>query len=89
MRETAKTPKGKVTAEALSKTLVAAWADRACIIFTNYGAQPVAYALGSTATYEEGPMMVKEGGSVMLEGYNGPIAVIAKESTSVVGYTEY
>lgn len=89
MREAAKVPKGKITAKTESKKLVGAYGDRAGLLITNYGSKLVSYALGETAVAEEGPGLAKEGGSVLIENYSGPVSVITKEGESVVGYSEF
>lgn len=84
----AKTAKGKITAETSSKELVAANESRVALFISNAGANPVWLAFGPTAVAEEGPMLVKEGGSVIIDNYSGKVAIITKTSTSVVGYSE-
>ncbi|HZN10475.1 MAG TPA: hypothetical protein VFC61_02290 [Blastocatellia bacterium] len=87
----AKTPKGKVTANTGSKTLIADNRDRIRAFVSNNGANDVWLALGTTAVAEEGILLKKEGGGnqpFQLEGYTGIITVITKTGESVVSFSE-
>lgn len=89
MREAAKTPGKKLAVNSTENKTIPAYRDRQCIVITNYGAKPVTYALGSAVTSEEGPSLAKEGGTVVLEGYSGPVTFKTSAETSVVGWTEF
>jgi len=86
--DTAKTPKGKVTAKTESQTLVAANENRVAIYITNNGEKPVWLSCGATAAAEEGIRLNEKGGSIVIPDYTGVIAVISKEGEQVVSFSE-
>lgn len=84
----AKTPKSKVTAKTESQTLVADNEARVALYVTNNGTKNVWLALGATAVAEEGPLLVKETGAVVIDNYSGIITCITKEGESLLTFAE-
>ena len=90
MRNSGRTKGKKVTVKSGSEFVtLSEYGDRSGIWLSNYGEKSVTVSFNATPTYEEGPMLAEKGGSVLLEGYSGPITLITKEGTSVVGYVEF
>lgn len=90
MKEAAKAPGKKLTVKsgAEGKT-IPAYPDRSALIISNTGEKDVTYALGSSATAGEGPVLKEKGGSVILEGYGGPVSFVTASGETTVGYTEF
>jgi hypothetical protein len=84
---TAKTAKGKFTAKAESKVLVAANENRIALYVTCVGTGPVFLALGEPAAAEEG-IALWEKGSAVIDNYSGPVTIITKTGESVVAFAE-
>lgn len=87
----ASVPQGAVTAETEALELVEADDNRIGLYVTNNGAKAVWLCLCSPLVEEavagEGPMLVKEGGSVYISDYSGVVQVITAEGESVVSFS--
>lgn len=84
-------PQGKVTAETEALELVEEEENRIGLYVTNNGTKAVWLCLCDPTIEEavagEGPMLVKEGGSIYISDYAGAVQVITAESTSVVSFS--
>lgn len=80
--------KGKKTAKAESQTLVAANDARVALVVCNPSSKEVWLSLGSSATKEEGIWLKKEGGSVVIDYYTGPVSCVTSEGEGVITYSE-
>jgi hypothetical protein len=87
-RESAKTPKGKITAKAESQVLAKVYADRFALYVCNPSTKSVWLALGETAAKEEGIFLAKETGTTVIEGYTGVVSVVTTEGEGVVTFSE-
>lgn len=85
----AKRSKGKLTAKSTeSQVLLPENEKRVGAYVFNPSSKEVWLALGETATKEEGIWLKKEAGSVFIQGYTGPVAVITTSEEGSVSYVE-
>lgn len=87
--DTAKAAKGKLKCKAESQKLVGKNESRVALNVSNIGTADVWLCLGEEAAVaEEGPYVKKEGGSQLIDYYNGEIRAISKEGEPTLTYAE-